>query len=251
MTIPSLTYTPSSQNQRVQGFEVPGDETPRIYTTDDLLDSSEMDALIQAAYRQIFNEQQCITHHRQIALESQLRTGQITVRSFIRGLVVSDSFRRLNYEVNNNYRFAEMVIQRVLGRSVYNHRETLAWSIVLATKGLNGFIDTLINTEEYLEQFGEHTVPYQQRRILPQRFSGRDYLCPHGTLWHRPYRDKLPKPNLRASNVGLVFTGPLMSSTRWPWQKNPPKQLEKVWLGLFFSGIFFITLLFLATLLGF
>ena len=54
MTIPSLTYTPSSQNQRVQGFEVPGDETPRIYTTDDLLDSSEMDALIQAAYRQIF-----------------------------------------------------------------------------------------------------------------------------------------------------------------------------------------------------
>jgi phycobilisome rod-core linker protein len=96
MTIPPLFYTPSSQNQRVQEFEVPGDEAPRIYTTDDLLDSSEMDVLIQAAYRQIFNEQQCITHHRQVALESQLRTGQITVRSFIRGLVLSDSFRRLN-----------------------------------------------------------------------------------------------------------------------------------------------------------
>ena len=249
MTIPSLTYTPSSQNQRVSGFEVPGDETPRVYSTDDFLDSSEMDALIQTAYRQVFNEQQCITHHRQIALESQLRTGQITVRSFIRGLVVSDSFRRLNYEVNNNYRFAEMVIQRVLGRSVYNHRETLAWSIVLATKGLNGFIDTLINTEEYLEQFGEHTVPYQQRRILPQRSQG-EVTFAHMARYGTDHRDKLPKPNLRALR-GPGFTGPLMSSTRWAWQKNPPKQLEKLWLGLFFSGIFFIMLLFLATLLGF
>lgn len=139
MTIPFLTYTPSSQNQRVNGFEIAGDETPKIHTIHDLRNPSEMDMLIQAAYRQIYHEQQCLTYHRQIALESQLKTFQITVRGFIRGLVLSDLFRRLNYEVNNNYRFVEMIIQRVLGRSVYNNRETLAWSIVLATKGLNGF----------------------------------------------------------------------------------------------------------------
>lgn len=193
MPIPFLAYAPSSQNQRVKGFEVPGDETPRIYTTDNLLDSSEMDLLIQTAYRQVFNEQQCITRHRQIALESQLRTRQITVRDFIRGLVLSDSFRRLNYEVNNNYRFVEMLIQRVLGRSVYNDRETFSWSIMLATKGLNGFIDALISTEEYLEQFGENTVPYQRRRILPQRVQGE---LPFARMprYGADYRDKLPKP---------------------------------------------------------
>jgi phycobilisome rod-core linker protein len=172
MTIPLLSYPLSSQNQRVNGFEIPGDEHPRGYSLDNLPNHTEMDDIIWAAYRQIFNEQQIIAHHRQIALESQLRANQITVRDFIRGLVLSDSFRRLNYESNNNYRFVEMCIQRLLGRRVYNNRETLAWSIVLATKGLKGFVDALLNTEEYLSQFGEATVPYQRRRILPQQSQG-------------------------------------------------------------------------------
>ncbi|NMF64201.1 phycobilisome rod-core linker polypeptide [Brasilonema octagenarum] len=172
MTISLLSYPLSSQNQRVNGYEIPGDEQPRIYTTDNLPKGTEVDEIIRAAYRQVFNEQQQIASHRQIALESQLHANQITVRDFIKGLVLSDSFRRLNYETNNNYRFVEMCIQRLLGRNVYDNREKLAWSIVLATKGLRGFIDELLNSEEYLNNFGFSTVPYQRRRILPQRSQG-------------------------------------------------------------------------------
>ncbi|MBE9115922.1 phycobilisome rod-core linker polypeptide [Lusitaniella coriacea LEGE 07157] len=172
MTIPPLNYPLSSQNQRVKGFEIPGDEQPKIYSLDNLLKNTELDELIWAAYRQIFNEQQMIVSHRQIALESQLRAGQLTVKDFIRGLVLSDSFRRLNYETNSNYRFVEMCVRRILGRDVYNQRETLAWSIVLATKGLQGFVDNLLNSEEYQTHFGDYTVPYQRRRILPQRLRG-------------------------------------------------------------------------------
>jgi phycobilisome rod-core linker protein len=238
MTIPSFNYIPSSQNQRVKGFEVSGDEAPRIYTTADRLSSVEMDLLIQAAYRQIFHEQQMIKHNRQIVLESQFRNRQITVRDFIRSLVLSDSFRRLNYDANNNYRFVEMCIQRVLGRSVYNNQEKLSWSIVLATKGLIGFIDTLLNTEEYIDQFGNDTVPYQRRRILPQRLQG-DITFAHMARYGTDYRDQLPKAK------------PLMSPLRWEWQKNPPKVLEKIWLGLFFGGMCFIVLLVFAVLFGF
>jgi phycobilisome rod-core linker protein len=172
MTIPLLTYPLSSQNQRVNGFEIPGDEQPRIYSLDNLPQAPEMDKLIWAAYRQVFNEQQMLTHHRQMGLESQLRARQITVRDFIRGLVLSDSFRRLNFDTNNNYRFVEMCLQRVLGRSSYDHREQLSWSIVLATKGLQGFIDALLSSDEYIDNFGDGTVPYQRRRILPQRSQG-------------------------------------------------------------------------------
>lgn len=172
MTIPLLDYPPSSQNQRVKNFEIPGDEQPKIYSLDNLLKNSELDELIWAAYRQIFNEQQMIASHRQIALESQLRAGQLAVKDFIRGLVLSDSFRRLNYETNSNYRFVEMCVRRILGRDVYNQRETFAWSIVLATKGLQGFVDDLLNSEEYQTHFGDYTVPYQRRRILPQRSRG-------------------------------------------------------------------------------
>jgi phycobilisome rod-core linker protein len=172
MSLPLLTYSLSSQNQRVDGFEIPGDEQPRIYTTDNLPIATELDEIIWAAYRQIFNEQQILQSHRQITLESQLRSRQITVREFIRGLVLSDSFRRLNYESNNNYRFVEMCIQRILGRNVYSDREKLAWSTVLATKGLQGFVTDLLNSEEYVTHFGDNTVPYQRRRILPQRSQG-------------------------------------------------------------------------------
>jgi len=196
MPLPLLDYAPSSQNQRVQGFEIPGEEQPRIYTTDHLLSPSEMDALIHAAYRQVFHEQQMLAAHRQVALESQLRSGQITVKQFIRGLATSDTFRQLNFDPNPNTRFVELLIQRLLGRNPYSQQEQIAWSIVLATDGVSGLVDALLNSTEYQDNFGEATVPYQRRRILPQRPTGElpfERMARYGTR----YRDQLPSPSLR------------------------------------------------------
>lgn len=172
MNLPLLTYEPNSQNQRVDGYEVPGDDQPRIFTSDNVGARIDMDDVINAAYRQVFHEQQMLKVNRQPLLESQLRGGLISVKSFIRGLAVSDAFRTWNYEVNNNYRFVELCVQRLLGRNVYDDKEKLAWSIVLATKGLEGFIDALLNSGEYNANFGENVVPYQRRRVLPQRDQG-------------------------------------------------------------------------------
>ena len=192
MVIPLLSYSVSSQNQRVANFEIPGDEQPRIYTTANLPSPIEINELIRAAYRLIFNEQQLLTSNRQVFLESQLRNRQITVREFIRGLLLSETFRRRNYEPNSNYRFVQMCLQRVLGRDTYNEREKLAWSIVLATEGLEGFIDRLIGSEEYLNNFGDDTLPYQRSRILPQREVGE---LPFARMprYGADYRAKLEK----------------------------------------------------------
>lgn len=172
MAIPLLDYAPASQNQRVAGYEVPGEEQPKIYSSENLLSAGGMGELIWAAYRQVFSEHQLLKSNKQTFLESQLRFGQITVRDFIKGLVTSDPFLRLNYETNSNYRFAEICVQRLLGRDVYSEREKIAWSIVIATKGVQGFIDELLDGEEYMSNFGYDTVPYQRRRILPQRPQG-------------------------------------------------------------------------------
>ena len=172
MSLPLLSYPVSTQNQRVEGFEVPGDEQPYQYSTTALLSGAELDDLVLAAYRRIFNEQQILVSTRERFLESQLCANQITVRDFIQGLLLSDTFRRRNYECNNNYRFVQMCIQRVLGRDVYDNREKLAWSTVLATKGLEGFVSGLIESDEYLDNFGLDTVPYQRRRVLAQHASG-------------------------------------------------------------------------------
>ncbi len=187
--LPLISYAPSSQNQRVEGYEVPGAVQARMYSAADTLPSaSEMDAIIWAAYRQIFSEHQMIESNRERFLESQLRYGQITVRDFIRGLVLSDSFRRLNYETNSNYRFVEICVQRVLGRDVYSEQEKIAWSIVIATQGIQGFIDQLLNSDEYLETFGYDNVPVQRRRVLPQRREGEvpfNLKTPRYDAYHR------------------------------------------------------------------
>lgn len=203
MPIPLLDYNPSSQNQRVTGFEVANDDQPRIYTTDNLsetrsLPADEIDRLITAAYRQVFHEQQMLQSNRQTFLESQLKSRQITVQDFIQGLATSDAFRRLNYEVNNNYRFVELCVQRLLGRRVYGDREKLSWSIVLATKGLNGFIHDLLNSEEYLSNFGVNTVPYQRRRSLPQQ-AHSDLPFERMARYGTDYRNKLPLPSRNAA----------------------------------------------------
>lgn len=222
MALPQLSYAPTSQNPRVQEIEVPGDEHPRLLTLDNLPDNGEIEELIRASYRQIFNEQQLLASNRLPWLESQLKMGQITVKGFIRGLLVSPVFRERNYETNNNYRFVRMCLQRVLGREPYSDRETLSWSIVVATQGLNGFIDKLLNSTEYSNAFGENTVPYQRRRILPQRAQGEV------TFAHMPRYGQTHLAELKA--LGYDFERTEVPTTyRWAWQRPPyPKAVQQL-----------------------
>ncbi|ELS30720.1 MULTISPECIES: phycobilisome rod-core linker polypeptide [Pseudanabaena] len=245
MAISLLEYNPLSQNQRVSGFEIPNDDLPRIYTTDNLLTDTELDTLMMAAYRQIYNEQQMLSSHRQLCLESQLCAGQITVRGFIRGLLLSDSFRRLVFECNNNYRFVEICIQRVLGRNVYSDREKITWSIVIATKGIEAFIDALLGSDEYLNNFGDSIVPYQRRRILPSRNKG-EVTFAHTTRYGADYRDRLPKQVFKG-NKGAAR----LDYLRWEWQKSQPAIIGKIGAGFVYAGAGFVGILILAVFLGF
>lgn len=194
MAIPLLNYVPTSQNQRVAGFEVYGDEQVRIYSTDNLLSPGDLDALIEAAYRQLFFH--AFAADRERFLESQLRSGQITVRDFVRGLILSDRYKRSFYDLNSNYRFVEQTVQRVLGRDVYSEREKIAWSIVVATKGINGFVDALLNSDEYLENFGDSIVPYQRRRVLQGRSQGEMPFNLKSPRYDEYYRGKFGFPQV-------------------------------------------------------
>lgn len=165
MPIPLLEYQPSSQNQRVPGYEVPSEDTPWVYRLEDCNSAGEIQELIWAAYRQILSEHQILQFNRQIQLESQLKNRAITVRDFIRGLAKSEAFRRLVVETNSNYRLIEVCLKRLLGRASYNQDEEIAWSIKVATLGWGSFVDALVDSEEYQNNFGDTTVPYQRRRF--------------------------------------------------------------------------------------
>ena len=167
MALPLLQYKPSSQNQRVKSFGKAdlNEDTPYIYRTEDVSTYTDMENIIWASYRQVFSEHEILRFNRQKNLESQVKNGSISVRDFIRGLARSEAFYRLVVSVNNNYRLVEIVLKRLLGRAPYNKQEEIAWSIVIGTKGFDGFVNAIIDSQEYNDSFGENTVPYQRKRM--------------------------------------------------------------------------------------
>jgi phycobilisome rod-core linker protein len=171
MSIPLLQFIPTSQNQRVEGYEVPGEDTPILYRLTDTDSVADIDAIIWAGYRQIFSEHLILDNYRQPFLESQLRNRAITVRDFIRGLGKSDVYRELVGETNDNYRLVDISFKRFLGRASYGKDEQISWSIVIATKGLHGFVDALVDSEEYRQNFGDNIVPFQRRRFKDRPFN--------------------------------------------------------------------------------
>lgn len=176
MALPLLEYKPTTQNQRVRSFgrSDQNEDTPYIYRVEDVSSVTEMESLIWVAYRQVYSEHEILRFNRQVTLETQLRNGSITVREFVRGLAKSDPFYRLVVSVNNNYRLVEIALKRLLGREPYNQEETIAWSIVIANKGFGGFVDALVESEEYTLAFGDNTVPYQRKR-MGNRSEGRPF----------------------------------------------------------------------------
>lgn len=167
MALPLLTYKPTTQNVRVRSFGLADEDedTPYIYRLEDAYSPVELIGLINAVYRQLFSEHAVLQVNRQQHLESQLKNRTITVRDFVRGILKSEAFYNLVVAANNNYRLVEICIKRVLGRAPYNKDEEIAWSIKIGTGGFYGFVDALVDSEEYNEAFGDFTVPYQRKRM--------------------------------------------------------------------------------------
>jgi phycobilisome rod-core linker protein len=189
MALPLLEYKPTTQNQRVSSFGIADqtEEAPYIYRLEDATSPSEIDELIQAAYRQVFNEQEMLQFNRQVTLETQLKNRAISVQDFIRGLAKSERFYQLVVAPNNNYRLVEMCFKRLLGRSPYSKEEEVAWSVQIGDRGWDSFVDALIDSDEYQQTFGDAIVPYQRKRMAERPFS---FTPRYGA----DYRDRLPTP---------------------------------------------------------
>lgn len=171
MSIPLLEITPKTENHRVEGYEVPNDDDFQYYRLTPLSSDFELKETIWAGYRQIFSEHLILEKYRQPNLESQLKNRAISVREFIRGLGKTEVYRTQVADTNDNYRLVDITFKRFLGRASYGRDEQIAWSIVIATKGLDGFIDAVVDSEEYRQNFGDDIVPYQRRRFKDRPFN--------------------------------------------------------------------------------
>lgn len=239
MAVPLLAYSLTSQNARVSNL-AGNNSTERTELTGSSAGGadayrSDIDDLIERAYRQIFFH--AMRSDREPFLESQLRSGNITLRDFIRGLLLSERFQQGYYQCSSNYRMVDQVVGRVLGRPVHGDAERLAWSVLIGEKGFTAFVDMLLDSEEYVSCFGYDLVPQQRSRVLPGRSLGEIPIYQSFPRYGAEWRDSLQK---RAPSAQAADMQPMETSALWV-NGQPPAWLLKFWLGLFLVGGFEIT----------
>ena len=236
MVIALRPYPLSTQNSRVTNLASDEDTTRAPLTgsvgSGDADIRSDLDQLIEQAYRQIFFH--AMQSDRDPSLESQLRSGNITMRDFIRGLLLSERFQQGYFQCSTNYRMVDQVVGRVLGRPVYVEGERMAWSILIAEKGFTAFVDSLLDSEEYLQAFGYDLLPRQRNRVIPGQPIGEMPIYQRFPRYGSDWRDALAKRGCSTSSAQLNES---MISSTWS-NGQPPAWALKLWLGLAAIGGF-------------
>ncbi|MEM9271426.1 MAG: phycobilisome rod-core linker polypeptide [Cyanobacteria bacterium P01_F01_bin.143] len=151
-----------------QGVNVQRYQTKQFKLTD-LNDKVAVENVINAAYRQIFERDLApFTIKREFtSLQSRVSNGEITVKEFIQGLGYSDLYLKEFYAPYPNTKVIELGTKHFLGRAPLTQREIQKYNQILATQGIRAFIESLVESMEYLQAFGEDTVPYRRFPTLP------------------------------------------------------------------------------------
>lgn len=135
------------------------DETPpvELYPASSAADA---ETVIQATYRQVLGNAYVMESERLSVPESKLKSGEISVREFVRQVAQSDLYRTRFFDSCARYRYIELAFRHLLGRAPRDLEEMRAHSSILDTKGFGADIDSFIDSDEYQNTFGEFTVPY-------------------------------------------------------------------------------------------
>jgi len=128
-------------------------------------------AVIRAAYLQVFGRE-LYAGQRLTVAENRLENGEITMRDFIRQLAKSEVFRKMYWTSLYVMKAVEYIHRRLLGRPTYGRQETNRYFDISAKQGFYALVDAIIDSAEYVEAFGEDTVPYE-RYLTPQGVSQR------------------------------------------------------------------------------
>jgi len=120
----------------------------------------DLQTVIRAVYRQVLGNEYLMDSDRLTTAESLLRNGDITVRQFVNMVAKSELYQKLFFQSSYQYRFIEINCKNLLGRAPRDQAEISAHVQLYSEKGYEAEIDSYIDSEEYIENFGENTVPY-------------------------------------------------------------------------------------------
>jgi phycobilisome core-membrane linker protein len=122
-------------------------------------------AVINAVYVQILGTAGYAGERNKVE-EIKLENGDITLREFVRQVARSKAFRCRYWSGLYITKAIEVMHRRIIGRPTFGRWEIDAYFDTAARSGFYGLVDAMVNSREYLESFGEDTVPYE-RFITP------------------------------------------------------------------------------------
>lgn len=120
----------------------------------------DLQVIVRAVYRQVLGNPHLLQSERFSSAESMLRNGDITVRGFIESIAKSDFYKSRYFESSSPYRFIELNFKHFLGRAPQDQAEISQHVCIYNEQGYDAEIDSYLNSEEYLDNFGENVVPY-------------------------------------------------------------------------------------------
>lgn len=122
--------------------------------------ASDAEIVIRAVYRQVLGNAHVMESERLGVAESQFKQGDISVREFVRQVAQSDLYRTLFFEACSRTRSIELNFKHLLGRAPESYEEIAEHSHYLDREGFEAEIDAYLDSDEYLDAFGDNTVPY-------------------------------------------------------------------------------------------
>jgi len=116
--------------------------------------------VVRAVYRQLLGNDYLMKSERLNSAESLLRNGYISVREFVRAVAKSDLYKNKFFHKNFQTRVIELQFKHLLGRAPYSELEVIEHLDRYENEGYDADVDSFIDSEEYLANFGENVVPY-------------------------------------------------------------------------------------------
>ena len=137
--------------------QAPGSLGAKVFKASEASDQ----VIIDAVYRQVFGRKPYAGQELSAA-ESYYKNGELTVREFVRTIAKSDSFRKTYWSSLYVMKAVEYIHRRLLGRPTYGRQETNKYFDICAKQGFYALIDSIMDSQEFAEAFGEDTVPYER-----------------------------------------------------------------------------------------
>lgn len=136
-----------------------------VYTPNPVISGIEdKDILCNMVWKQVFGNAYVMESEREegYVYESMYRAGQISLKEFVRGVALTETYRRRFFECCGPYRAVELNFKHLLGRGPNSKEEVSEHVQRIAREGFRAEINSYVDSEEYDEAFGEDFVPYMR-----------------------------------------------------------------------------------------